>query len=243
MATRRIETDKQRIREEVWSTLEKARASLFPGARGRIPNFRGAAAAAERLAATDEWRRARTIKCNPDAPQHPVRLRALREGKLVYMAVPRLRLKKCFWELDPTRIREEDFSEAATISGASRFGRPIHPRELSHVDLVVAGSVAVNREGARVGKGGGYSDLEFAIGREVGAIDGKTAIATTVHPIQVLDRALPVTDHDFSLDLIATPRDLVRVSRRKRKRPKGILPRDLTDEIRRDVPILADLGF
>jgi 5-formyltetrahydrofolate cyclo-ligase len=103
--------------------------------------------------------------------------------------------------------------------------------------------VAVNREGARVGKGGGYSDLEFAIGREVGAIDGKTAIATTVHPIQVLDRALPVTDHDFSLDLIATPRDLVRVSRRKRKRPKGILPRDLTDEIRRDVPILADLGF
>jgi 5-formyltetrahydrofolate cyclo-ligase len=28
---------------------------------------------------------------------------------------------------------------------------------------VVCGSVAVNRQGARVGKGGGFSDLEFAL--------------------------------------------------------------------------------
>ncbi|MER3460903.1 MAG: hypothetical protein C4303_07295 [candidate division GAL15 bacterium] len=32
-------------------------------------------------------------------------------------------------------------------------------RTSSHVDLVVCGSVAVNPVGARVGKGGGYSDL------------------------------------------------------------------------------------
>jgi len=85
---------KQRVREEVWAKLEEARAALFPGARGRIPNFKGAAAAADRLGETAEWRNARVIKCNPDAPQRPVRLRALREGKLVFsymLGVPKFR--------------------------------------------------------------------------------------------------------------------------------------------------------
>jgi 5-formyltetrahydrofolate cyclo-ligase len=239
----RIEADKQRIREEVWERLEAARASLFPGARGRIPNFKGAAAAAERLAETPEWKRARVVKCNPDSPQRPVRLRALREGKIVYMAVPRLREKKCFRKLDPARFSAADLAEAATISGATRFGRAVHPRELEHIDLVVAGSVAVNRAGARLGKGGGYSDLEYAIGRELGVIDGKTRTATTVHPLQVLDSRLPVTDHDFSLDLIATPDELIRPPAGRRRSPRGILAAHLTPAIRKDVPILKDLGF
>ena len=237
----RGQADKQGIREAVWSRFEESGEALFPGARARIPNFRGAAAAADRLAETPEWRRARTIKCNPDAPQRPVRLRALREGKIVYMAVPRLREKKCFWKLDPSRIARKDFAAAATISGASRFGRSVHPRELPHVDLVVAGSVAVNRDGARIGKGGGYSDLEYAIGREFGVIDGSTRIATTVHPLQLLEVDLPVTDHDFLLDLIATSEELLRPRRGKRRQPRGMLPEHLTPEIRRDVPVLADL--
>jgi 5-formyltetrahydrofolate cyclo-ligase len=80
------DADKQRVRDEIWTRFEDSGEALFPGARGRIPNFRGAAAAADRLAATPEWRRAKVLKCNPDAPQRPVRLRALREGKVVYMA-------------------------------------------------------------------------------------------------------------------------------------------------------------
>jgi 5-formyltetrahydrofolate cyclo-ligase len=241
MADRGIEPEKNRVREEVWSRFEETGEALFPGARGRIPNFRGAAAAADRLAKTPEWRRARTIKCNPDAPQRPVRLRALREGKTVFMAVPRLRERKCFWKLDPRRIASNDFATAATISGASRFGRPVHPRNLPHVDLVVAGSVAVDRNGARIGKGGGYSDLEYAIGREFGAIDGSTRIATTVHPLQLQDGDLPVTDHDFFLDLIATPQELLRPRQGNRRQPRGVIPEHLTTEIRRDVPVLADL--
>jgi 5-formyltetrahydrofolate cyclo-ligase len=38
-----------------------------------------------------EWPAARVVKANPDAPQLPVRRRALADGKVVYMAVPRLR--------------------------------------------------------------------------------------------------------------------------------------------------------
>jgi 5-formyltetrahydrofolate cyclo-ligase len=237
------EAAKQRVREMVWKRLTESGAALFPGARGRIPNFRGAADAADRLARTTEWKQARVVKCNPDAPQRPVRLRALREGKIVYMAVPRLRDKKCFWKLDPRKLRPQDLSKAATIGGASTLGSAVHPRELPHVDLVVAGSVAANRRGERLGKGGGYSDLEFAIGREVGAIDAKTRIATTVHPLQVLGEPIPVTDHDFSLDVIATTNEVIRPPASGRKRPPGVLPEHLTAEIRRGVPILHELGF
>src|SRR5205807_2173151 len=74
-------------------------------------------------------------------PQRYVRLRALREGKVVYMAVPRLRQARCFWELDPRRLR--DMRAAASIGGAAKAGRAVDPRELPHLDLVVAGSAAM----------------------------------------------------------------------------------------------------
>src|SRR2546421_5600066 len=127
--------------------MEERGAAAFPGARGRIPNFVGASAAADRLATLDEWRRARVIKCIPDAPQRHVRLRALREGKVVYMAVPRLREARGFWELDPRRLR--DLRAAASIGGAAKMGRAVDPRDLPQMDLIVAGPVAVARSGAR----------------------------------------------------------------------------------------------
>jgi 5-formyltetrahydrofolate cyclo-ligase len=238
----RLDVRKQQIREAVWKRLEQKGAAAFPGARGRIPNFRGAPAAADRLAGTPEWRRARTIKCNPDAPQRPVRLRALREGKTVFMAVPRLRDARCFWKLDPAKLSSGDLAKAATIGGAERFGKPIEPAALPRIDLIVAGSVAVNCSGARLGKGGGYSDLEYAIGREVGCVDAKTVVVTTVHPLQVLDQELPETAHDFRLDLIATPEEVIR-PKRKRKQPTGILRAHLTAEHPASVPILRKLGF
>ena len=74
-------------------------------------------------------------------------------------------------------------------------------------------------------------------------IDRKTRTATTVHPLQVLDRDLPMTDHDFSLDVIATPDEVIRTPASRRRTPHGILTAHLTAEIRRDVPILKDLGF
>jgi 5-formyltetrahydrofolate cyclo-ligase len=70
--------------------MTAARVARFPGAAGRIPNFAGAGAAAERLRGVPEWRDARTLKANPDSAQLPVRQRALEGGKTVYMAVPRL---------------------------------------------------------------------------------------------------------------------------------------------------------
>lgn len=150
-----VQLAKQQTRERVWELLESRGAARWPGARGRIPNFRGAEAAAERLAGLEEWKAARVIKANPDAPQLPARARALAEGKLLYMAVPRLAEEHPFLELDPGSLTTSARG-AASIRGASRAGRKVSVDDMRRVDLVLCGSVAVNGRGSRVGKGGAY---------------------------------------------------------------------------------------
>ncbi len=113
------------------------------------------------------------------------------------MAVPKLARPKPFLRLDPARLAGSPV-RGATIRGAFQYGEPASPEELPHVDLVVCGSVAVDldRAGARVGKGG-YSDLELALLRELGRVDDEMVVATTLHPLQVLEGPLPETEHDF----------------------------------------------
>ena len=85
---------KHDLRKRIWRLLEEKKVARFPGAYGRIPNFVGAKKAAQNLTTLRVWQQARTIKCNPDSPQRPVRYAAIRAGKIVYQAVPRLRYKK-----------------------------------------------------------------------------------------------------------------------------------------------------
>jgi 5-formyltetrahydrofolate cyclo-ligase len=230
---------KQAVRERVWALLERERAARFPGAAGRVPNFAGAEAAAERLASLPEWRAARVVKANPDAPQLPVRARALADGKLVYMAVPRLTAARPFIVLDPRRM-DLPPRRAASIGGAARVGRSAGVDELRPVELVVCGSVAVNRQGARVGKGGGYSDLEFALLAQAGLVGRDTVLATTVHPLQLVPRALPETAHDFRLDLIVAVNQVIRC--RRGHRPPGILWDHLDQAKIASIPNLAALA-
>jgi 5-formyltetrahydrofolate cyclo-ligase len=158
---------KAALREQVWAALSAAHVARFPGAAGRISNFTGAEAAAERLRATEQWRRAATIKANPDSAQLPVRQRALQDGKTVYMAVPRLAAPEPFFLLDPDHLADTP-RKAASIGGAARSARRVTVAELGPVDLVVTGCVAAGEDGARLGKGGGFADLEFALASTAG---------------------------------------------------------------------------
>ncbi|RPJ00867.1 MAG: 5-formyltetrahydrofolate cyclo-ligase, partial [Deltaproteobacteria bacterium] len=229
-----------RIREKIWKTLEKEKVALFPGARGRIPNFKGADKAAQLLAMLPDWKNARAIKANPDSPQRPVRHLALISGKTVYMAAPRLREERCFVKLDPGTIPLETLRDASTIKGAFQYGIPVHPREMPSIELIVAGSVTVNRKGARLGKGGGYSDLEYALGREFGFVRENVVIVTTVHPLQIVEEELPETDHDFRIDYIITAEEII-PTHRLDGRPSGILRDHLTEQKISEIPILKEI--
>ncbi|MCP2259029.1 5-formyltetrahydrofolate cyclo-ligase [Streptoalloteichus tenebrarius] len=230
---------KAELRERVWAELTDARVARFPGARGRIPNFTGAEAAAERLRATEAWRRARTIKANPDSAQWPVRQRALEDGKTVYMAVPRLAEESPFFLLDPANLADTP-RRASSIRGATASAVRVAVADLEPVDLVVTGCVAVDRHGTRLGKGGGFSDLEFAVAAEAGLVGPETLVVTTVHEIQVREPGvIPSVDHDVRLDLVVTPERVIDC-RDGSPRPRGGVRWDeLTEEKIAAIPLLA----
>jgi 5-formyltetrahydrofolate cyclo-ligase len=231
--------DKPALRERTWDALEDSGEARFPfPPHGRIPNFAGADAAAERLAQTGEWASADAIKANPDAPQRPVRRRALEAGKTVYVAVPRLRDAKCFLRLDPAAI--DDVDHATTIRGSSELGEPMGPAAIESIDLIVSGSVAVTEMGDRVGKGEGYSDLEFAVLRAFDLVDDETTVATTVHALQVVEESIETTPQDVPLDLVVTPERTIRTDGADAK-PSGIAWDVLDADRIEQMPVLSAL--
>jgi 5-formyltetrahydrofolate cyclo-ligase len=232
---------KAALRDQVWSAMRAAGVARFPGAEGRIPNFTGAEAAAELLRGTGFWREAGTLKANPDSPQLPVRQRALEDGKTVYMAVPRLAEPEPFFALDPDQLTESP-RKAASISGATRSASRVTLAELRPVDLVVMGSVAAAEDGARLGKGGGFADLEFALATAAGLIGPRTVCVTTVHELQVLPAGtIPVTGHDVPVDVIVTPERVITCAGGHQRPTAGICWADLTEEKIAAIPLLAAL--
>jgi 5-formyltetrahydrofolate cyclo-ligase len=230
---------KAALREQVWEAMRAAKVARFPGAAGRIPNFTGAEAAAELLRGTPEWKAAGTLKANPDSPQLPVRQRALEDGKVVFMAVPRLAEPEPFFALDPDHLSEPP-RKAASITGATRSARRVALAQLSPVDLVVMGSVAAGLDGARLGKGGGFADLEFALAAAAGLIGPDTVRVTTVHELQLRDTdEIPLTDHDVLVDLIVTPTRVIDCRPHHPARPAPAIHwQDLTEEKIAAIPLL-----
>jgi 5-formyltetrahydrofolate cyclo-ligase len=233
---------KEEVRRDIWRAMDREGVSRFPGAEGRIPNFAGAKSAAERLARHPAWIGAQVIKANPDSPQTHARRLALAQGKTLVMAVPRLRDQHPFRLLDPRRLSERELREAATIKGALGHGKVIDIDQVPELDLVLTGSVAVNLKGARLGKGGGFSDLEYALLSEAARIDRRTVVATTVHPIQIVRENLLMTGHDIPVNLVATPRAVIEVDGAY-KRPAGVLWDHLQPPQIHEIPVLERFGY
>ncbi|MFJ9084411.1 5-formyltetrahydrofolate cyclo-ligase [Streptomyces sp. NPDC102384] len=179
---------------------------------------------------------ARTIKAVPDKAQLAVRAKALDEAKTVYMAVPKLADPRPFYLLDPAALTIPP-AEAASSKVAATIAPRVDVSELQPVDMVVVGSVAVNRAGIRIGKGAGYSDLEFAFLMEAELISERTIVVTTVHSLQVVDEELPATEHDFGVDLIVTPEEVITCP--APHRPSGLVWEHLDAAKTASIPVLA----
>lgn len=231
-----VALEKDRIRRHVWKLLTEHGVAKFPlPIEGRIPNFVGAEAAARFLINSELFRKAEVVFCNPDSPQRPVREAVLHHGKLLIMASPRLRTG--FLMLNPKEIPRRFYRQASTIRGAFRWGKQVEfpPK----IDLKVTGSVAVTLNGARLGKGGGYSDLEYAILREIGAVSEDTPIVTTVHELQIVEK-IPMTKHDVPVDYIFTPKRAIETNTHYPK-PQGIYLDDLPREKVENIPLLRKI--
>jgi 5-formyltetrahydrofolate cyclo-ligase len=203
--------DKDALRQEIWQLL-MANQATKRNPVGHIPNFVGAEMAADQLATLAIWQQAQVVKCNPDSPQKSVRLRALQEGKVLYMAVPRLMRKKCFVALHREALAAQGvpLEQAANMRDALIHGQLVAFEDMQPIDLVVVGCVAVAPTGGHTGKGAGFADLELAMLREAGLVQPDTPIVTTAHDLQVVtgDR-LPMQAHDWPLDWIITPTAII----------------------------------
>ncbi|MEG4999293.1 5-formyltetrahydrofolate cyclo-ligase [Microcoleus sp. B4-D4] len=238
--------DKDKLRTEIWSLLKHQAASIGDSF-GHIPNFVGADMAAEKLAALPIWQQAKTIKCNPDAAQIPVRMRALQDGKRLYMAVPRLTDDRCFVELTAGDLQRQNVSiaESALAKPSKRIahkalacGKLVSFAEMEPIDLVIVGCVAAGRSGGRTGKGAGFADLELAMLTEFGLVQIDTPIVTTVHPLQVVaDSRLPMQPHDWPLNWIVTAGEVIETNT-SYPRPTGLNWDSLRSEQLAQIPIL-----
>lgn len=230
--------EKQSIRERVWNRLEDDGLARFPfPPHGRITNFDGAKAAAERAMELPELAESTAVKANPDSPQLPLRRSLLKAGTTVYMAVPRLREAACFVELDPAEVN--DLDAAPTVSHMDTYGNQVRPEVVPELDAIVVGSVAVTESGARIGKGEGYSDLEYAVLRELGLVDDDTPVITTVHDVQVVEESVDLQRHDVPVDIVCTPTRTVRTD--AGGKPSGIFWDDLEEERIEEMPVLASM--
>jgi 5-formyltetrahydrofolate cyclo-ligase len=228
--------DKAAARQAVWDRLVADGLARFPfPPHGRIPNFAGAAEAAQRLFDWPALRDAKRIKVNPDSPQRYVRIEALRRGIAVYVPTPRL--KGGFKKLDPAKIPHEDIASAAALSKADTWAEAVALADMPQLDAIVTGCVAVTRSGKRTGKGEGYSDIEYAILRELG--HRPVPVATTVHSVQVVDD-FPTESNDLPLSFIATPDEIIAVAEPP-PAPDRIEWDRLTERDIEEMPILADL--
>ncbi|UUU32514.1 hypothetical protein JIX56_22880 [Streptomyces sp. CA-210063] len=72
---------------------------------------------------------------------------------------------------------------------------------------------------------------------EAGLIGARTVVVSTVHSLQVLDEDLPSTGHDFGVDLIVTPDEVI--SCPSPHRPAGLVWEDLDAEKIASIPVLA----
>ena len=116
-----LKKEKQKLREKIWRLLEEKRIARFPlPVKERIPNFEGSEKAAKLLTTLSEWKRAKIIVSNPDFAQKPVRELALRSGKILIMATPKL--KKGYLKIDPKNVKGIE-EKASTIAGAFKYGK------------------------------------------------------------------------------------------------------------------------
>ncbi|XP_076848661.1 methenyltetrahydrofolate synthase domain-containing protein isoform X1 [Brachyhypopomus gauderio] len=230
------------IRQRVWDYIEEKNLANFPRpVHHRIPNFKGAEGACNKIVRLDVFSKTSEVKVDPDKPLEGARLASLQARKVLLVPTPRLRTGLFNKIVPPQNSTNEELRVCSTSRGVKDFSIPLGLDANIQVDLVVVGSVAVSQEGYRIGKGEGFADLEYGMMAAMGAVNESTVVVTIVHDCQVVN--IPeglIESHDLTVDYILTPTRIIKTECRHPK-PQGIMWAKLDAETLEKIPILRKL--
>ena len=190
--------DKAQLRSEIQHTL----LALQSESRDRKSQR-----ACQRLVAAEQFQNASTVMLFLSLPHEidtsEAILSAWQLGKSV--AVP-----KVSWEqrhMIPVQINS---LEAGISTEASGLRNPTTglPVPFGDIDLVVTPALAFDRNGNRLGRGGGYYDKFFAHGQL------KACRCGFAYAEQIVE-TVPATVHDQTMDMVVTDDEIIRFNDRK----------------------------
>lgn len=242
-STTQPEPTKRSLRVQTWKKIQENKYGVgFNAIFNRIPGFVDSDKAAALLAETDEFKKATNVKVNIDRALHAAKLQTLVANKNLYLPATRDSSAICLKVDVPADATEEQKKEILHVQDMQQHRTEINLDNKVTFDMVIIGSVVVSREGHRIGRGNGFTDLDIGLLIEIGAITKDTVIATLVHDVQVVD-TLPhhlFQKYDTPVDMIVTPTNVIRVAKRL-PRPAGIFWELLSERRLKIVPILKDL--
>lgn len=203
--------NKQQLRNYIWDMLLRNKIAIFPlPPHGRIPNFKDAKSAAERIRELPEYQNASCIFTGPDAVLRPLRDLILKDGKKLAYATPHMHAFKIIY---PPPLGERMHIDT-TIKGLISQG--IELKE--NVDIAIIGSVAVDLKGNRIGKGAGYGDKEIFYLKNN---NPNLLVGTLVHSSQVMDDfSYLMEPNDIPVDFILTEKGVKKIRKTKIDRNK-----------------------
>ncbi|MEM3927447.1 MAG: 5-formyltetrahydrofolate cyclo-ligase [Archaeoglobaceae archaeon] len=191
--------NKEEVREFVWKKI--APFCSFPLPYGRIPNFRTAKKACEKIRELEEYQRAECVFSAPDSVLLRLREIVLEDGKTLLAVLPRMTgfvvLKE---KVKPTieALKHAKRADLAKLKGK--------------VGVFAQGCVAVDLNGNRIGKGSGFGDREYEILKKSGVLAENAIFVVVAHEIQVFsDLSYLMQEHDAKADVILTPEKIIRV--------------------------------
>ena len=155
--------------------------------------------AAQKLRSLPEYRATNTVFAAPDRSLHQARINCLADGKNLVMPGPSIR--EGFFLLPARSIAFRDIPAAVTYKGLTEKGQLLKSTDIAglSVGLLLTDSLAVDRNGGRIGDGSGFFDLCCALLQELGGLRQEWSAMTFIREEHLSPDLLPQDEWDITM--------------------------------------------